>query len=83
MPPGIATASRSLTPKFAVLSSTRVLQCSHAEQAIARYLGWNFVTIDTSDFLADGMSNIASRLRYVFDKLKALEDTVVSLFVPL
>jgi SpoVK/Ycf46/Vps4 family AAA+-type ATPase len=34
-------------------------------------------SIDTSDFLADGMPKVASRLRYVFDKLKVLERTVI------
>jgi SpoVK/Ycf46/Vps4 family AAA+-type ATPase len=36
-----------------------------------------YYSIDTSDFLADGMPKVASRLRYVFDKLKVLERTVI------
>jgi hypothetical protein len=45
--------------------------------SIAYYLGWNFVTIDTADFLAYGLQNIASRMTYIFDRLKMLEKTVI------
>jgi hypothetical protein len=34
---------------------------------------WSFLTIDTSDFLADGLGHVASRMAYVFDRLMALE----------
>ena len=45
--------------------------------AIARRLGWGLVVVDTSTFLHDGMSNVASRISYVFDRLLELEETVV------
>ena len=45
--------------------------------SIASYLGWNFVTIDTADFLADGLEQIASRMTFIFDRLKALEKTII------
>jgi hypothetical protein len=41
--------------------------------SIAAYLGWNFLTIDTASFLADGLQNVAARMSYIFDRLKALE----------
>lgn len=46
-------------------------------EAIARRLGFGFVTIDTSSFLQDGMANVASRISHVFEKLLELEDVVV------
>ena len=45
--------------------------------SIATYLGWKFVTIDTACFLADGLENIASRMVYIFERLKALEKTII------
>ena len=45
--------------------------------AIAKRLGWGFVTVDTSTFLQDGMGNVASRISYVFDRLLALDKVVV------
>ena len=45
--------------------------------SIASYLGWNFLTIDTADFLADGLQNVASRMTYIFDRLRALERTII------
>lgn len=45
--------------------------------AMARYLGWNFVTIDTACFLKDGLEHVASRMSYIFDRLKALEKTII------
>ena len=45
--------------------------------SMANYLGWNFVTIDTADFLADGFANVASRMTYIFDRLKVLERTII------
>jgi hypothetical protein len=45
--------------------------------SIATYLGWNFVTIDTADFLADGLEQIASRMTYIFNRLKTLEKTII------
>lgn len=46
-------------------------------EAVAERMGWDFVVIDTSVFLADGLSNVASRIRYVFDRLMELESTVI------
>ena len=46
-------------------------------EAFARYLGWSFVQVDTSAFLADGLSNVASRISYVFDRLLRLERAVI------
>eukprot|EP01038_Epipyxis_sp_PR26KG_P004845 gene4845-6792_t len=45
--------------------------------SIANYLGWNFLTIDTACFLADGLENIASRMSYIFSRLTALERTII------
>lgn len=45
--------------------------------SIASYLGWNFLTIDTASFLSNGLQNVASRMSYIFDKLKALERTII------
>ena len=45
--------------------------------SIATSLGWNFVTIDTASFLANGLENIASRMVYIFDRLKTLEKTII------
>lgn len=44
---------------------------------MACYLGWNFVTIDTACFLADGLENVAARMVYIFERLKALERTII------
>ncbi|KAG7355209.1 ATP-dependent metalloprotease FtsH [Nitzschia inconspicua] len=46
-------------------------------EAVAESLGWDFVVIDTSVFLEDGLSNIASRIRYVFTRLMALRYCVI------
>lgn len=46
-------------------------------EAVAEALGWDFIVIDTSVFLADGLSNIASRIRYVFTRLMALRQAVI------
>ena len=45
--------------------------------SMAYYLGWNFLTIDTADFLADGIGQVASRMTYIFDRLKVLERTII------
>jgi AAA+ superfamily predicted ATPase len=48
------------------------------EKIIDHNLGsWAFLTIDTSDFLADGLVHVASRMAYVFDRLMALERCVI------
>jgi SpoVK/Ycf46/Vps4 family AAA+-type ATPase len=46
-------------------------------EALAQRLGWDFVVIDTATFLADGLTNVASRIRYVFARLQCLTDTVI------
>jgi SpoVK/Ycf46/Vps4 family AAA+-type ATPase len=46
-------------------------------EALAEELGWDFVMIDTASFLADGLSNVASRIRYVFTRLMALDSAVI------
>ena len=45
--------------------------------AIARRLGWGFVTIDTSLFLSAGLSNVAARISEIFAQLMQLEEVVV------
>lgn len=41
--------------------------------AIARRLGWGFVTIDTSAFLASGLSNVAGQITHIFEQLMQLQ----------
>lgn len=45
--------------------------------SMAAYLGWNFLTIDTASFLADGLENVANRMTYIFERLNALEKTII------
>ena len=40
-------------------------------------MGWDFVVIDTSNLLKDGLTNVASMIRYVFDRLGSLTDCVI------
>jgi len=40
-------------------------------------MGWDFVVIDTATFLEDGLTNVASRIRYVFDRLESLTNCVI------
>jgi len=40
-------------------------------------MGWDFLVIDTSAFLADGLTNVANRIRYVFERLQSLEKCVI------
>ena len=46
-------------------------------ESLAERMGWDFVVIDTAAFLADGLTNVASRIRYVFDRLGALSECVI------
>jgi hypothetical protein len=46
-------------------------------EAVAEKMGWDFVVIDTTAFLADGLTNVASRIRYVFTRLQALRNCVI------
>ncbi|CAM9223214.1 unnamed protein product [Phaeothamnion confervicola] len=65
------TPRRGLPPAYsAILFGPPGTAKTTTAQAIARYLGYNFLVVDTADFLADGMQNVASRMTYVFDKLK-------------
>jgi len=40
-------------------------------------MGLDFLVIDTSVFLADGLTNVASRIRYVFTRLMELEQCII------
>merc|ERR1711871_675260 len=44
---------------------------------LASVINYNFVTIDTATFLADGLENVASRMSYIFDRLRSMRDTVI------
>ncbi|CAJ1951994.1 unnamed protein product [Cylindrotheca closterium] len=46
-------------------------------EALAERMGWDFLVIDTTAFLADGLTNVASRIRYVFERLQSLERCVI------
>ena len=46
-------------------------------ESVAEYMGWDFLVIDTSAFLADGLTNVASRIRYVFERLQSLENCII------
>jgi SpoVK/Ycf46/Vps4 family AAA+-type ATPase len=46
-------------------------------EAVAEKMGWDFVVIDTSAFLADGLTNVASRIQYLFKRLQALRNCVI------
>jgi SpoVK/Ycf46/Vps4 family AAA+-type ATPase len=46
-------------------------------EALAKRMGWDFLVIDTSVFLADGLSNVSSRIRYVFQRLQSLQNCVI------
>lgn len=45
--------------------------------SLASVINYNFVTIDTATFLANGLENVASRMSYIFDRLKSMTDTVI------
>jgi hypothetical protein len=44
---------------------------------LASVINYNFVTIDTATFLADGLESVASRMSYVFERLRSMRDTVI------
>ncbi|KAL7551759.1 hypothetical protein ACHAWF_014948 [Thalassiosira exigua] len=46
-------------------------------EALAERMGWDFLVIDTATFLEDGLTNVASRIRYVFDRLQSLTNCVI------
>jgi len=40
-------------------------------------MGWDFVVIDTANFLEDGLTNVASRIKYLFARLQSLNNCVI------
>ena len=46
-------------------------------EALAERMGFDFCVIDTASFLADGLSNVAARIRYVFRRLMALNSCII------
>ena len=46
-------------------------------EALAERIGWDFLVIDTSHFLEDGLTNVASRIRYLFTRLQSLTNCVI------
>ena len=46
-------------------------------EALSERMGWDFVVIDTATFLEDGLTNVASRIRYVFARLQSLTECVI------
>jgi len=46
-------------------------------EALSERMGWDFLVIDTATFLADGLTNVAARIRYVFDRLLFLRKCVI------
>jgi hypothetical protein len=46
-------------------------------ESLVERMGWDFVVIDTSNFLKDGLPNIASRIRYLYDCLRSLTNCVI------
>uniref|UniRef100_A0A7S4K6L8 AAA+ ATPase domain-containing protein n=1 Tax=Odontella aurita TaxID=265563 RepID=A0A7S4K6L8_9STRA len=46
-------------------------------EALAQRMGYDFLVIDTAAFLADGLTNVASRIRYIFSRLMALDKCVI------
>jgi len=46
-------------------------------EALAERMGWDFVVIDTANFLEDGLTNVASRIKYLFARLQSLSNCVI------
>ena len=46
-------------------------------EALAERIGWDFVVIDTANFLENGLTNVASRIKYVFERLESLTNCVI------
>lgn len=46
-------------------------------EAVADCLGYDFLVVDTSTFLENGLTNVGARVAYVFGRLKKLENTVI------
>lgn len=70
-------SSRAVASYSAILFGPPGTAKTTVVDAIARRLGWGFVTIDTSVFLADGLTNVAARISAVFEKLQELERTII------
>ena len=70
--PGAASAAYSAI-LFGPPGTAKTTIC----EAVARRLGWSFLVVDTSAFLAEGLGNVAARLTHVFDRLCRLENTVI------
>jgi len=46
-------------------------------EALAERMGWDYLVIDTANFLEDGLTNVAARISYVFDRLQSLTNCVI------
>jgi len=46
-------------------------------EALAQRMGYDFCVIDTAVFLADGLTNVSARIRYVFRRLMALRKAII------
>ncbi|KAL7429194.1 hypothetical protein ACHAXM_002221 [Skeletonema potamos] len=46
-------------------------------EALSERMGWDFVTIDTATFLEDGLTCVASRIKYVFARLQSLDKCII------
>jgi hypothetical protein len=81
---------RMITPRLAGSEESVVLESFSAilfgppgtakttiAQSLAERIGYDFLVIDTSEFLADGLTSVASRIRYVFQRLQALRRCVI------
>mmetsp|Transcript_30444 Transcript_30444/g.46091 ORF Transcript_30444/g.46091 Transcript_30444/m.46091 type:complete len:471 (-) Transcript_30444:145-1557(-) len=69
--PGLGAAYSSIL--FGPPGTAKTTIC----ESLAQRMGWDFVVIDTTAFLADGLSNVASRIRYVFERLQRLNQCVI------
>ena len=47
-------------------------------EALAQRMGYDFCVIDTAAFLADGLSNVSARIKYVFRRLMVRFEPVVA-----
>ena len=73
-----STTSSSSNPNYSCIlfgppGTAKTTICS----AMAAYLGWNFITIDTARFLKNGLENVASTMTYIFDRCGSLERTII------
>ena len=54
-------------------STAKMTMC----KSLVEHMGWDFVMVDTSKFLKDGLTNVASRIRYLLDRLRLLTNCVI------